>query len=52
MRGPLIIACALVMATTASTHAKDKVFAVVPKAMNNPFFDIGGRGAHQIFAKR
>jgi ribose transport system substrate-binding protein len=35
----LTVAVALTLGQPIVAHAKDKVFALVPKAMNNPFFD-------------
>jgi ribose transport system substrate-binding protein len=44
----ILVAAALVGATlSAPAYAKDKVFALVPKAMNNPFFDQARDGCNK-----
>jgi len=39
--------CALLMGGVAGVHAQDLRFALVPKAMNNPFFDLARDGCYK-----
>ena len=47
MRPVLAVAVLTGLALTTHVQAKDKVFALVPKAMNNPFFDQAREGCQR-----
>ena len=47
MNGCLIITTAALMALSTAVTARDMRFALVPKAMNNPFFDLARDGCYK-----
>lgn len=45
--GAAAVAAPMLMAASAPSHADDLTFALVPKAMNNPFFDLARDGCRK-----
>jgi ribose transport system substrate-binding protein len=51
LKSLLVMATAMAVSFPLCAQAKDMVFALVPKAMNNPFFDQARDGCHKAAAE-